>query len=1163
MNKIRLLTLLFCGFMLSIIGSVQAQTIKMSPKTPSVALGKTVQFSAIVTGLSNTDVTWYSGGVAGGNSTAGTIDSSGLYTAPTTMPAQNPVLIRVRSKALTSLSTSTYLNLLDIGPTITSVSPNPLSPGTVAVTIKGGVFKQYAVMFISYGANQLIQMSTDTVASDTITATGYLGAASTATFCVKNPGSDYSNSITVPVTGSSSEKRTLTVVNGSGGGSYAPGAVVNITANAAPIGQQFVNWTGAAVANSNTSTTTITMPASNTTVTANYTGGAAGQYTLTVVNGSGGGSYVPGAVVNITANAAPIGQQFVNWTGGAVANANAASTTITMPSVNTTLTANYAGVAVSIPFPVTTHPRLWVTPADLPRLQGWATASNPVYQNGLLPLLNQAINIYNTQFFPGGSANANWPDPGDTQGYQGYLTEQYAFVLAFHSLINPNATNRATYAKMARNILMVAMNQAALGHLSGAPFRDPLFAVYNRANADGEKWGLIVDWIYNAVDAQNSLILTAADKLTIRNVFLIWANDCINAYTTGGDHPAPIGVMNSPQLLPVGKPYRMAANNYYLGHARLLTMMALSMDPADDPLVNAALPASQLGNTLRSYILNANGAWLYQEYAMMGEPSDVAAAYGLQNSAGLGLASGGLPPEGMLYGHSFGFVLGQLLALQTAGFNNPAYSGPQIALIGSPVWDKHINGMLAEIEPKPYIDPNQSYLGPVYRFAGWGDMLRLWITPDSVQPFALKVLLDQQNGKTGSENAARWWATNALEGGVNAFYSRITQPWSWGVANSIFYYLLFDPAAPVATDPRPSLPNVFTDQTQGRVIAHTDWTTNATVFGYRGSWLGINHMTADCGQFSLYRKGEYLTKQMSNYDNNALGMTSRYQNTLGLQNTCPNGTPTNLQWYEAGEWANGSQWMLGFAQGDPVTSSSSGANYVYANTDMTKLYNRPNQWTPGDSAVNITQATRSILWLNNDYVVIYDRATSLNTGLFKRFNLNLVNSPNIQGNVMTETMASGQRLFMQTLLPANPTITSVFTAGGLNPVANMEPTRFTMAVEDITKPTDTRFLHVLQGADAGVQMVPAMYLTSIQGTQFDGAAFGNSAVFFPTSATSVFASTTFSVPMSVHNLIVTGLAANASFTVSVAPGINGSLITVTPNGAGATTDSAGVLTFNF
>ncbi len=89
-----------------------------------------------------------------------------------------------------------------------------------------------------------------------------------------------------------------------------------------------------------------------------------------------------------------------------------------------------------------------------------------------------------------------------------------------------------------------------------------------------------------------------------------------------------MGVINDPHLLPNNQPYRMAANNYYLGHARLLTMMALSIDPDDDPPVNGSHPRAQLGNTLRSYILNANGAWLYQEFAMFGDLSVVAGAYG-------------------------------------------------------------------------------------------------------------------------------------------------------------------------------------------------------------------------------------------------------------------------------------------------------------------------------------------------------------------------------------------------------------------------------------------------------------------------------------------------------------------------------------------------------
>lgn len=74
-------------------------------------------------------------------------------------------------------------------------------------------------------------------------------------------------------------------------------------------------------------------------------------------------------------------------------------------------------------------------------------------------MLNQAASIYNTQFFPGGVPNPNYPDPGDTRGYTGYLTEQYGVVLAFNSLIDPNPSARIQYAQYARNLLMYAMTR--------------------------------------------------------------------------------------------------------------------------------------------------------------------------------------------------------------------------------------------------------------------------------------------------------------------------------------------------------------------------------------------------------------------------------------------------------------------------------------------------------------------------------------------------------------------------------------------------------------------------------------------------------------------------------------------------------------------------------
>jgi hypothetical protein len=846
-----------------------------------------------------------------------------------------------------------------------------------------------------------------------------------------------------------------------------------------------------------------------------------------------------------------------------VQNPNATSTTLTMPAAATTVTATYSTPVAPLPYPVATHPRLWITQGDLAHLQSWATSSNPIYQQGLLPLLNQAVNIYTTQFFPNGVQNPNYPDPGDTQGYTGYLTEDYGLVLAFHSLIDPSPAARIRYAQYARNLLMVAMNQAALGHLANAPFRDPAFAVYNRANESGQEWPLIVDWIYNAQDAQGHPILTAADKLTIRNVFLLWANDCLNANTTGGDHPSPIGVANSTQLLPNNQAYRMASNNYYVGHARLLTMMALSIDPGDDPPLNGSAPTSQLGNTLRSYILNANGAWLYQEYAMMGDPETVASAYSLPGAGvGLGLASGGLPPEGMLYGHSFGFALGQLLALQTAGFNNVNYVGPQIQLIGAPVWDRFVTGLLSSITPAAHVDPNQIWLGPVYGLASYGDVLRLWVTPDFLEPFTLLTLLEQKNGNTTHLNTARWFAVNALEGGANALLTRVSDPWSWGVTDAILYYLLLDPAASAATDPRPSLPTVFYDPQAGRILAHTDWSANGTLFDYRASWESINHQDGDGGQFELYRKGEWLTKEMSNYDNNEVGLTTVYHNTLALQNWSANGTPS-LGWYETGEWANGSQWILGANAGDPSTVMSYGPGYVYVSSDLTNLYNRPDVWAPNLGATDIQQATRSIFWLGGDYIVVYDRATSLHSGLFKRFNLSLVNNPTITGNTATETMADGQQLYIQTLLPAQASLTSVYGAGNLNPIAIMEPTRYIFTVEDPTRPVDTRFLHVLQAADAGKPMIKATYLQSAQGTAFDGATFGSAAVFFPRSANGQFNATTFTVPAGVHILLVTGLTPGASYGTSVQTGSAGTTVVITPGVAGAITDSAGMLSLNW
>ena len=74
-------------------GNLSGITVTVFPSATSVVLGKTVPFSATVTGTTSTTVNWEAGGVLGGNSTVGTITTAGLYTAPNALPNPTTVVV--------------------------------------------------------------------------------------------------------------------------------------------------------------------------------------------------------------------------------------------------------------------------------------------------------------------------------------------------------------------------------------------------------------------------------------------------------------------------------------------------------------------------------------------------------------------------------------------------------------------------------------------------------------------------------------------------------------------------------------------------------------------------------------------------------------------------------------------------------------------------------------------------------------------------------------------------------------------------------------------------------------------------------------------------------------------------------------------------------------
>ncbi len=145
----------------------------------------------------------------------------------------------------------------------------------------------------------------------------------------------------------------VTVNGGTGGGNYAPGATVTITADAPNPGDAFTGWTvvsgGVMLHSAFSMAATFTMPATPVEVTATY---ALITYAVTVNNGTGSGNYAPGATVTITADAPNPGDTFTGWTvvsGGVTLNsASSTATTFTMPASPVAVTATYALITYAV-----------------------------------------------------------------------------------------------------------------------------------------------------------------------------------------------------------------------------------------------------------------------------------------------------------------------------------------------------------------------------------------------------------------------------------------------------------------------------------------------------------------------------------------------------------------------------------------------------------------------------------------------------------------------------------------------------------------------------------------------------------------------------------------------------------------------------------------------
>lgn len=742
------------------------------------------------------------------------------------------------------------------------------------------------------------------------------------------------------------------------------------------------------------------------------------------------------------------------------------------------------------------HPRLWIRKSDLSRLRSWAVDSNPIWKNGLLPLAKRSKSEMDSGLIPD-------RDPGHP-GAADHPTEMYAQLFAFMSLIHPEQSARDDYGKRAKTLLMAIIDQAALGVGSGA-FRAKDFSTYDRSRWHGEAFGLVVDWIYDR--------LSAEDKVKIVKVFSRWIEENMNAQTTGHNHPVPLGVYNDAQLIKDPLVVRWSANNYYTAHMRNMALMALSLDAVDD-----------VEKKLEAGFKSAVMAFLYVNDHFRRTDS-----------------RGGLSPEGPYYApESISYITQMLLALNTSGNNDTAVLGPQVAISGNSYWDDIFVGWAHLYPPAQRVI--HDWQGALWEPA-WSADGSIRTIRDPIALFGpLGIFYLNENDESRLAKT-RWLQLHYPVGGMPRLLERVAkgQP----MVDTILYFMLFKPQFNAPNDPRSNYPLSYLAEGIGHFFSRTGWSYSDRFFRFICGYNSIDHQHCDGNHFGFWRKGEWLTRDRTGYA--GTNPHSQYHNTLSIKNTNPD---TDEGWVKTLA-DSGSQWM-GNPSGDgKIVAQSTGESFSYITGDATALYNSDEV-----KATDVLHASRSIVWLKPDHIIYYDRAETKSDGKFKRLWQQLPSKASITSKVVTAKTPKNQQVFITSLLPEDALLK--IEAGGGEPADEPLMTyRLKVEPKTITKRVD--FLHVLQGADSSTAVDKAEKI-DVSDADCVGVKVKKIAVIFSRSLDQEVTTLSYSVSKDVIQHIITGLKSNTNYQLSEEESGDSKKMTLSLGGE-LKSDSGGVLTF--
>ncbi len=180
-------TLALISFSALAHATVAAVSISIDPTATTLNAGQTKAFHAAVTNTKTTSLTWRVNQVAGGSAANGTIDQSGNYTAPVSIPTVNIVTVDAVSTADPTKIAAAKVTLLNPVPAITALSLPELNTATpFTLTITGTGFLPTAL--VAFDDKTALTITAQSTTNITVKGTSSSTSGSQIHVTVTNPG---------------------------------------------------------------------------------------------------------------------------------------------------------------------------------------------------------------------------------------------------------------------------------------------------------------------------------------------------------------------------------------------------------------------------------------------------------------------------------------------------------------------------------------------------------------------------------------------------------------------------------------------------------------------------------------------------------------------------------------------------------------------------------------------------------------------------------------------------------------------------------------------------------------------------------------------------------------------------------------------------------------